>query len=585
MRETLRADTAKSKRKVVYTCLFGYSEPFLDQIIEDDGDTDFVCFTDDPSLRSDFWKIVLMPPSLLDPHRRSKGFKHRPHLFFPKHEMSLYIDNTVRLLKSPSNLFDILEENEENIILFAHPYRNCIYDEAEIVKSVGYDGLDVIDAQVNYYKSINVPPQNGLHATTFILRRHNNPDVMHAMDEWHYQLLRHSKRDQISFDAIRYIHSMKVRVFDGELTNNTYMVWPTVPGGKRLPRDFDDSEYLELHPDVAQAGLNPRKHYLDYGIDEGRPYRIPSNTNAASAEPSKPAIPAEHGEQLDFDANWYLTMYPDVAASGLEPLDHYRQIGNAQGRYPAPQQRVMGSAGHWIYFNPDDARGRALLAAGGALNPATHCAWHLLLGSGAWTHVIDVGANYGEMLANGGLPPEAAVVAIEPNPIVRARLQETLDAAGLVAMVLDEAVSNAEGQHVLQIDESWSGTSRLADDTEGDGHPVRTTTLSDVIRRAGELPLAGIKVAVKIDVEGHEIEVLQGILNDLPVLGDFAALIEVEHASAEGLDWFDQHFKIQMLREIPLPELVPIEPGKLRAALSSDLYYKRDIVLRRRIQD
>ena len=44
-------------KRVVYTCLFGHSELFNDFEYERD-DIDFVCFTDDPELRSDFWKIV-----------------------------------------------------------------------------------------------------------------------------------------------------------------------------------------------------------------------------------------------------------------------------------------------------------------------------------------------------------------------------------------------------------------------------------------------------------------------------------------------------------------------------------------------
>lgn len=39
-----------------------------------------------------------------------------------------------------------------------------------------------------------------------------------------------------------------------------------------LPYDFDDQIYLELNPDVANAGVDPRKHYLMHGKREGRKY-------------------------------------------------------------------------------------------------------------------------------------------------------------------------------------------------------------------------------------------------------------------------------------------------------------------------
>jgi hypothetical protein len=40
-----------------------------------------------------------------------------------------------------------------------------------------------------------------------------------------------------------------------------------------LPEDFDPARYLVLHPDVAEAGVDPVDHYLTYGRYEGRPYK------------------------------------------------------------------------------------------------------------------------------------------------------------------------------------------------------------------------------------------------------------------------------------------------------------------------
>ena len=36
---------------------------------------------------------------------------------------------------------------------------------------------------------------------------------------------------------------------------------------------FDPSLYLELNPDVKAAGVDPYKHYLEFGINEGRRIR------------------------------------------------------------------------------------------------------------------------------------------------------------------------------------------------------------------------------------------------------------------------------------------------------------------------
>lgn len=41
----------------------------------------------------------------------------------------------------------------------------------------------------------------------------------------------------------------------------------------KTPKDFNPARYLELNPDVAASGINPRKHYARHGASEGRPYK------------------------------------------------------------------------------------------------------------------------------------------------------------------------------------------------------------------------------------------------------------------------------------------------------------------------
>ncbi|HPS36291.1 MAG TPA: hypothetical protein PLL75_01000 [Candidatus Omnitrophota bacterium] len=38
-----------------------------------------------------------------------------------------------------------------------------------------------------------------------------------------------------------------------------------------------------------------------------------------------------------FNAKWYLEQNPDVAASGMDPYEHYKRFGEAEGRRPVPQ--------------------------------------------------------------------------------------------------------------------------------------------------------------------------------------------------------------------------------------------------------
>ncbi|HSU04622.1 MAG TPA: glycosyltransferase [Acetobacteraceae bacterium] len=82
---------------------------------------------------------------------------------------------------------------------------------------------------------------------------------------------------------------------------------------KELRVLFDQDAYLERYPDVHASGMDPLEHYVRFGVDEGRdPNRF-------------------------FNGGWYREHYPDVAASGLDPLLHYLRIGAQELRNPHPR--------------------------------------------------------------------------------------------------------------------------------------------------------------------------------------------------------------------------------------------------------
>ncbi|MHB8287554.1 MAG: rhamnan synthesis F family protein, partial [Caulobacteraceae bacterium] len=77
-------------------------------------------------------------------------------------------------------------------------------------------------------------------------------------------------------------------------------------------RIFDPDFYLRRYPDLAASGVDPLEHFLRFGAQEGR---LPSPV---------------------FDPGWYVETYPDVAANGHNPLAHYILFGAAEGRDPNP---------------------------------------------------------------------------------------------------------------------------------------------------------------------------------------------------------------------------------------------------------
>lgn len=96
---------------------------------------------------------------------------------------------------------------------------------------------------------------------------------------------------------------------------------------------FYAAYYLETYPDVAASGMDPVTHYVRFGAAEGR-----------SPNPL-------------FHSKWYLDTYPDVR--GMNPLLHYILHGAAEGRDPC---WLFSTRGHQRLFRDGGSGGAELLA-------------------------------------------------------------------------------------------------------------------------------------------------------------------------------------------------------------------------------
>ena len=74
---------------------------------------------------------------------------------------------------------------------------------------------------------------------------------------------------------------------------------------------FDPKYYFKHYPDVKASGMDPLLHYVEFGWKEGR-------------NPSK-----------YFNTNYYLKSNPDVKKAGINPLYHYILFGRNEGRKPS----------------------------------------------------------------------------------------------------------------------------------------------------------------------------------------------------------------------------------------------------------
>jgi len=245
------------------------------------------------------------------------------------------------------------------------------------------------------------------------------------------------------------------------------------------------------------------------------------------------------------------------------------------------------SNGRRIHLAHGDQRGERLRECNGNLNPLSLRAWQSLAAS-HWTEIIDVGANYGEMLLNLDVPATARCIAVEPNPLLATLLRRSLTEAGLDVRVVEQALGETNGVLPLLVDETWSGLSKLGTQhhPQSGGHKVRSlevpvTTLAALIDDGGNL--GEKRVLIKIDVEGWECDVLRGLHGVGDELADLAILLEILHLGQADINWLVAHFQPEVFDRVT-GAFIPVRGSgeRLAAVLRTGAFHTQDVVLRRR---
>ena len=185
-------------KNVVYTAVYGGKDVLKDPLYINEG-FDYICFTDDESIKSDIWEIIHKPPISEDPVRSAKIFKVKPHEYLKNYETSIWIDANF-LICSDLQTFISCMGPHANILAFSHDQgRNCIYEEAKVVSRDNKDDPNIIESQMSKYRKEEYPVNNGLTANSILLRRHNEQEVENMMNLWWSEIINFSRRDQLSF--------------------------------------------------------------------------------------------------------------------------------------------------------------------------------------------------------------------------------------------------------------------------------------------------------------------------------------------------------------------------------------------------
>lgn len=143
--------------------------------------------------------------------------------------------------------------------------------------------------------------------------------------------------------------------------------------------------------------------------------------------------------------------------------------------------------------------------------------------------VIDVGSNYGEfvmILCDGEVGADTKIISIEANPSVAECQEKSVAALNFANQIeiLNKAASSQSGKMVFRVNPADTGSSGF-----GLKSAKAIEIETEVITIDGLFEENGVNgnIALKIDVEGHDVEVLRGSLGALSKANSFFVTLEI----------------------------------------------------------
>ena len=203
------------------------------------GESLFLCFTDRADLTGEGWTIVPIDPSLPgDEVRSARDIKIRPHRWLPSAEWrvgplplrSLYIDPRVVLTADPETVWRTLIGTGQGVLVGAllHSFRATVADEFDACVEQGLENPLTLSEHRRALcdhdpAALTERPVWG----GMLARRHADPAVIDAMEGWFAQVLRYSRRDQLSFASVaRVLDEGQLRLAESDIHVSAFHRWP-----------------------------------------------------------------------------------------------------------------------------------------------------------------------------------------------------------------------------------------------------------------------------------------------------------------------------------------------------------------------
>ena len=195
----LPTNTPFEGKGVIYSAITGNYDNVHEPMVKDSR-FDYILFTNNPNIKSDFWKVIFLDnPDKLDNVRLARNVKIQGYKYLKGYDYSIWVDGKLQIIGDVCKYIQ-LNRNKMPMLCMPHYINNCVYEEMDACKRLAKDNIEIMQQQIDRYKKEGYPSQYGMIDSCVLVRDLKNDALNIVMDTWWNEVLNNSYRDQLSFN-------------------------------------------------------------------------------------------------------------------------------------------------------------------------------------------------------------------------------------------------------------------------------------------------------------------------------------------------------------------------------------------------